>query len=337
MVKILRYSAHAGIWLILYFLPYLLAFKGKPNIRTIFSNPGDTIHLISFIFLIIYSYVNYYLLLPSIYFKRNYILYILCLALCCFVVIKLPQFLAPEGRGMKHVHQPSGEPPPLLFGMTYNVILFLASTFLSISLQYRKHLFQIEKEKLNAEIAFLKAQINPHFLFNTLNSIYALVIEKSDDAPKAVIQLSELMRYIIRDSNADYVELSKELGYISNYIALQKERLGDTAEIGFSSPSSGNNFKIAPLLLMSFIENAFKYGVNPDKHSEISISISLEDAKLQLLVANMIVSSNAPHQAGGIGMKNAMARLEHLYPEKFNLSITNENDIFSVNLTIDLA
>ncbi|MFT3822828.1 MAG: histidine kinase [Chitinophagaceae bacterium] len=349
MPAFIRYSLHVVLWIFLYFLPYLLSFKGRPNMSTIFSDSGDLIHLISFIFLVIYTYINYYLFVPQFYIRKKYLWYILLIIVCAVIVIKVPQFF---GQFSRAPHSgPPGEPPfghgpprsgppddgpPIMFGMNYNIILFLITTFAGISIQYQMHLLRVEKEKLSAELSFLKAQINPHFLFNTLNSIYSLVIEKSDDAPNAIIQLSELMRYVFRDSDADFVELDKEINYIGNYVSIQRNRLGDTVKIVYNVDAPENKLRIAPLLLMSFIENAFKYGVNPDKNSEIVIAITTIDSKLGLTVSNTKVAPVASPE-GGIGLKNATARLHYLYPGKSALHIEDDDTHFSVNLTIDLA
>lgn len=125
------------------------------------------------------------------------------------------------------------EQQPLLFGRNYTVLLFIVSSFAAISLNTRRLLHKIESEKLNAELLFLKAQINPHFLFNTLNSIYSLAIQKDDKTPDAIVQLSELMRYILKDAKEDLVFLDKEVDYISNYVALQQTRLSNTVKVNY--------------------------------------------------------------------------------------------------------
>ena len=119
-----------------------------------------------------------------------------------------------------------------------------------------------EKEKVNAELSYLKAQINPHFLFNTLNSIYSLAIEKSDYTATAVVKLSSMMRYVITDASHKFVPLEKEINYISNYIELQKLRIDSSIKLMYTVTGDISDKKIAPLVLISFIENAFKYGVN---------------------------------------------------------------------------
>lgn len=360
MVKrIANVLAHVVIWLLLYFLPYLFSFKGQSNIRTIFSDSGDTIHLVSFIFLMGYSYLNYYFLIPRVFFKKKYVIYLLTLTVFAVIVIKVPQFFEglsnaphrpPPGEAVGGFGGPGhgfgGGPPiigrgddsrPILFGMSYNILLFFFLTFVAVSLQYRNRVFRYEKERLNAELSFLKTQINPHFLFNSLNTIYSLVIEKSDEAPGALIQLSEMMRYVIKDANEDKVRLDAELRYIDNYIGLQKQRLGGTAKVAYHNSCETGDYMIAPLILMSFIENAFKYGVNPDEDSEISIDISNNGSVARLLVSNKKVRVANTGDSTGIGLKNARSRLAYLYPAKHELTISDDGNNYSVDLKIELV
>jgi len=341
-VKALRILLHVIIWLLIYLLPYLVAY-GEVSAPTLFKNPGDITHAISTGLLIAYSYANYSFLVPRLYLHRRYLLYALLIVASALIVIWVPNVFQPGkpngiSLGRHPDGPPKGVPPPSVFlGLSYNVVLFVISTFASISLRQNQQVAAIEKKRLNAELSLLKAQINPHFLFNTLNSIYALAIEKSDDAPKAIIQLSELMRYLLNSSNAEIVDLDKELNYINNYIALQKQRLGDTVRIHYSAPHVTANKKIAPLILMSFIENAFKHGVNPDRDSEIRITILIKDDILNLAVLNNKVTSANQDEGIGIGLTNTKSRLMHLYPEKHRLEIEDTEETFSVNLRLELA
>jgi Histidine kinase len=331
---------HLLFWLAVYLLPFLVAY-GNVRMATVFGEPGGIIHAASTALLIGYAYFNHYVLVPILYLHRKYFVYAGLVAACALLVIWFPNILrvfehhehfAHPGPGP---HQRGG-PRGGGFKLDYNIILFLLCTFASISIRQQRQLLEVQKEKLDAELSFLKAQINPHFLFNTLNSIYALSIRKSDDTPQAIIQLSELMRYILKDANAVSVPLEKELSYMSNYVALQKRRLGDTVQITYSVPPNVANQHIAPLILMSFVENAFKHGVNPDQDSSISISISIKDKQLHLLVINNKVTSVNSEETMGIGLKNATSRLEHLYPGKHKLSIDDGEKTFAINLILDL-
>ena len=236
-------------------------------------------------------------------------------------------------------------PPPERTGMgAYDpntVFFFIMAIVMGLAIRTTSQLMVTEQraanaeaDKANAELSFLKAQINPHFLFNSLNSIYALAIRKDERTSDAVVQLSELMRYIMKEANYDLVELEKEINYINNYIELQKSRLGDTVIINQQFRGNMEGLKIAPLILSSFIENAFKYGVNPDKNSKIEVIINIVDAKIRLYVFNR--KTNVPKHSKGIGLQNTKKRLEMIYPERHDLLIKEEEDSYTVHLLINL-
>lgn len=337
--KVLRIALHTLGWLVIYLLPFLLEY-GRLGV-SILRGPGGIMHGVSTALLIAYAYFNHYVMVPKYCLPRKYLAYSGLVVACFLMVIWFPHLFHvfeeksfTQGPRFRDDHHRGG--PELVSKMSYNIILFIICTFASISIRQQKQLLEIQKEKLNAELSFLKAQINPHFLFNTLNSIYSLAINKSDETPGAIIQLSELMRYILKDSDVDMVLLEKELNYISNYVALQKRRLGDTVDIHYSAPSKTDHLKIAPLILVSFVENAFKHGVNPDQDSAISILISLKNNRVRLSVVNNKVTAVNRDETMGIGLKNVTARLERLYPTKHQLDIENSEKTFSVNLILEL-
>jgi two-component system LytT family sensor kinase len=159
--------------------------------------------------------------------------------------------------------------------------------FFSIVLQFTVDWFttervqrDLENQRLTAELAFLKSQINPHFLFNSLNSIYSLAYQRSDTTPEAILKLSEIMRYMLYECNDNKVDLAKELTYLQNYIDLQKIRFGKKAYVDFEVNGAVTNQRIAPLLLIAFIENAFKHGVANDPAAPIKMIINLSDKHL---------------------------------------------------------
>jgi hypothetical protein len=341
--KALRILLHFVAWPGIFLLPFFVTY-GKINAPVLFGEPGGVIHTASTAFLIAYAYINHYLLVPKLYLHRKFILYAMSVTAAAMVVIWFPNVLHPLDLDVRRSFLPQGvelhrgthSPGGGFFKLSYNIILFVICTFVSITILQQRQLLEVQKEKLSAELSFLKAQINPHFLFNTLNSIYSLAIRKSDDTPKAIIDLSELMRYILKDSNANAVPIQKELDYIGRYVALQKQRLGNTVQIAYSAPTGTISDEIAPLILMSFVENAFKHGVNPNQDSAITISIFLEDKHLGMLVVNNKVTSINQEETMGIGLKNATSRLQHLYPGKHKLTIDDNRKTFSVNLQIDL-
>jgi len=354
--------AHIVGGLIFLSSPLLFISKWSDDID-IYSILFSTGYLIfSFTYLSVF-YLNSYLLIPALYLQKKFALYFLSIAFLLIIVILLKPFdhlvsgehhqPQPNAARQSHpppaINQPPSEPPPgdnqspilpaqndpiSIFIFVMAIVLGLAIGTTSQLMVTEQRAANAEAEKANAELSFLKAQINPHFLFNTLNSIYALVIRKDDRAADSVVQLSELMRYIIRDANDDMVPLEKEIGYISNYIALQKSRLGDTVIINFYLKGNRANLKIAPMILISFIENAFKHGVNPDKNSKIEVSIAILDNNLRLYVYNRKTSAKNYEQ--GIGLRNTKERLQYLYPSRHELAIVDDKDSYSVHFLISL-
>ncbi|TFF40337.1 sensor histidine kinase [Mucilaginibacter psychrotolerans] len=226
------------------------------------------------------------------------------------------------------------------FGSTVftSVIFVFLSTVLRFSVDWflnERIQRDLENQRLSAELSFLKSQINPHFLFNSLNSIYSLAYQKSDTTPEAILKLSEIMRYMLYECNDNKVELSKELQYLQNYIDLQKIRFGNKAFINYEVHGEVTNQHIVPLLLISFIENAFKHGVANDPASPIVLKINLSDGHLYFFVQNKKHSHNRD-ASGGIGLINVRRRLDLLYPGKYNLEIRDEADTYTVQLSLVL-
>lgn len=208
---------------------------------------------------------------------------------------------------------------------------------LSISIQTANRLRQVENDQLKAELQQLKAQIHPHFLFNTLNSIYALAIRNDARTADTIVKLSEFMRYIIRDAHRDKVPLLTEVNYIANYIDLQKARLRDAVQIDYQLEGEGSRLQIAPLLLFSFIENAFKYGVSPEEDSLIVIQLTIQENGLRLYVANNKVEINQLEPSTAVGLQNARERLRLLYPAAHELVIEDSPMHYRVTLTLTLS
>ncbi|MCK7555001.1 sensor histidine kinase [Chitinophaga sedimenti] len=192
-----------------------------------------------------------------------------------------------------------------------------------------------EADKANAELSFLKAQINPHFLFNTLNNIYSLAISKNEYTADSIMKLSNIMRYVTDDATEDYVSLEDEVACIRDYIALQRLRLGGKVQLDFDVSGDLDHKEIAPLILMTFIENVFKYGISNHEPTNITIRIFAEQHTITFFSRNRIfrAAAVAPERTG-IGIANTRQRLEHLYQDRYLLNIREENDVYTVDLTL---
>ncbi|QEC76397.1 sensor histidine kinase [Mucilaginibacter ginsenosidivorax] len=218
----------------------------------------------------------------------------------------------------------------LIFIFLSTVLKFTTDWFLNERIQH-----DLENQRLTAELAFLKSQINPHFLFNSLNSIYSLAYQKSDTTPEAILKLSEIMRYMLYECNDNRVDLSKELQYLHNYIDLQKIRFGNKAFIDFKVMGNVTNQQIVPLLLIAFIENAFKHGVANDVMTPIKLLINVDECKLHFYIQNKKHTHNRD-AIGGIGLTNVQRRLNLLYPGKYTLNIRDTEDTYTCELSIIL-
>jgi two-component system LytT family sensor kinase len=193
----------------------------------------------------------------------------------------------------------------------------------------------LENQRLTAELALLKSQINPHFLFNSLNSIYSLAYQRAENTPEAILKLSEIMRYMLYECNDNKVDLANELQYLQNFIDLQKIRFGDNSYVKFEVEGIITNQQIVPLLLISFIENAFKHGVANDPNAPIQLKITVDDGHLQFYMHNKKHLHNRD-AAGGIGLNNVKRRLKLLYPNQYHLNINDTADTYTCELSLIL-
>ncbi|GAB3697568.1 histidine kinase [Spirosoma flavus] len=348
-------------------LPYLFAADGFAKLAELPYNAHERRNVLSYLLTIAFFYVNYYVLIPKLYFNRRYVLYGIS-ALGCFLLIEsvlvainrgpsrppMERRFPPSERSEYHPSFPNDNRPPrppdefnqmgprdqpgLPPESSQTFFLTVAGLLLALAIRVNNRLRETEREKIQTELSYLKAQINPHFLFNTLNSIYALAIVDSPPAADAIVKLSSFLRYVIQDSQKNLVSLANELDYISHYVALQKLRIVSSVEIEFTINGRPNGKQIAPLLLISFIENAFKYGVSPEEPSTIQIQITIGENDLNCYVCNRKVRVFQPMAvASGIGLTNTQARLDLLYPNQHQLVISDKPDRFTVDLFLTLS
>ncbi|SEI96884.1 Histidine kinase [Dyadobacter koreensis] len=343
-IRIFQFFSHCFFIFAFLALPYIFAPTGFPTVVVLEKNAHERTNLLSYLLMLSFFYVNYYVLIPKFYFAKKHITYIgIVIVFFAGILLLMHQLDRKPRMPAPFPDRPPKserfEKPPGAFENSQTMFLFLVGLVVSFAVKINDRLKRSEQEKLHTELSYLKAQINPHFLFNTLNSIYSLAIEKSDRTADAVVMLSSLMRYVIRDASENMVPLNKEIEYIQNYVSLQKFRLDDTVVINFQTEGAVVNQKIAPLILISFIENAFKYGVNPEHPSLIEISLTSKNDSLNLYVSNNKVrfGSQEADSSGGIGLRNTKARLQLLYPARHQLSIQYSNEKFIVDLKLNLA
>jgi two-component system, LytTR family, sensor histidine kinase AlgZ len=295
--------------------------------------------LISVSYLFILSYFNYFYLIPVLLLRKKVGLYIL-LFFVSFAALALLRIGAEtlafgqswEARSLGRTQLIIQSTVSDLFIVLFIALLRFAADWPALESRRR----QLETEKLNAEIKFLKAQVNPHFLFNTLNNLYYLSTIKSDTAPLVIAKLSEVMRYMIYDSNHEQITLDKEIEYMQHYISLERLRLKEGIPLELEV-SGRTDMLISPLILITFLENAFKHGIsNGADHCWIKARLQVDDDRLVFAIANSKVKAVAyPADCEGIGLANVKRRLQLSYSSNHQLQIDDREDSFSVTLTID--
>lgn len=285
-------------------------------------------------------YTNYLLVLPRFFVKRKFSYIPLCW-IAGILIFTMLRFLIEEVLCMKIFNARNySEDTPAVYYLYDNFIFMLNQLVISTIFWAANHLIKNEKEKqvllqekFSAETAFLKSQVNPHFLFNTLNNIYSLVYQKSEQALPAILKLSELMRYNMKDSQTDQIELEKEINYIKSYIHLQTLRIKN-AQVNLAVSADINSIKIAPLLLIPFVENSFKHGVVDDPEKPFQINLSTENKLIKFTISNFIRQGNKD-ESSGVGLKNVERRLQLIYPDKHRLTITHTNMQYICELEIN--
>ena len=328
---------HISIWTIFVFMHLIQARPDQDLINV--SN--------SFLFVvnIILFYLNYLVLVPKLLLKKKTGLYVFCAIV--FIAFFTFLFREIDTKIDKSFMLLDRGPRPKHFFMGMKMVMVAVNSFLILAIGTVIRIYsewssseitkkQIEAQKSSSELHFLKNQISPHFLFNSLNSIYSLTTKKSNDAPEAVITLSELLRYMLYQTNQDFVLLSKELDYIQNYLKLQRIRIANNEHVTINIHGAITNQKIRPLLLISFIENAFKYGTDFKGNTKIKIEIYVKDDELQFTCVNLIGSRKNDKNSSGIGLQNTQDRLKLLYPNNHWLNIKEVDNEFVVKLTLKL-
>lgn len=295
--------------------------------------------VLGYALVILFFYLNYFYLIPRLYFRKRYsafALFVVVAYLLCTAAPNLLNLFYPESAD--NIGPPRAFTRHAYIGhLTHNFLRFALAFFISLLVKMNEQYRKIKKEKTEAELAYLKIQVNPHFLFNTLNTIYAMALEQSPAAADAIAKLSGIMRYVLKESAADLIPLSAELECISNYIDLQHDRFGNSVNIQYKVIGQADGKQIAPLFLLPFIENAFKHGINPETDSRITISIDVSGDTLKMHAENNIVPIDNEEPKSGLGIANTQNRLKRQYPGKHTLAISQQNDIFIVDLTIHLS
>lgn len=334
----------------------VFVFSGREEIERAFL-----ISLILIIPQVIIAYINMELLIPRFFIKKKYWKYVGLVLLCFAGVYLFYEFVLPVifeklgspphegGRRWIRENQGMGDRPffspmrrmRMIYSFTQTLAIYFLSTAFKtsqIALKREKEASDLKSENLNSELKFLRSQINPHFLFNALNNIYALSIIKSDKTPDNILKLSDMLRYIIYDCNADRVLIEKEINYINNYIDLQKLKDDKITNIEVNFEKVESHCMIAPMIFIPFIENSFKHSKIEDlENGWIKLKIEHTDTQLIFSIGNSLPKKvYTKDKIGGVGLENVTRRLELLYPKKHQLKIEDTKSEFFVELKIPI-
>jgi len=289
-------------------------------------------------------YFNLFYLIPNYLSKKHFLTYLILLILASFILTPLKVLIFY----IKFQGKAEAQTQLLLNQFWYfasSLTVSGISTLVKITTDWYTQLKEkqeLETQTMQSELKFLKSQINPHFLFNTLNSLYALTLKKSDQAPEIVLKLSEMMRYMLYECNEKKVLLSKEISYLQNYIDLERIRQGRNAEIQLHVEGDPGDFSIAPLLFIPFLENSFKHGLGTAVRQDgfVQMEMKIQDNLLTFQIENSksqrLPTSNPGRPSGGIGLVNVQRRLNLLYPQRFDLKLEDSPHIYKVTLSIEL-
>ena len=285
-------------------------------------------------------YVNYFLVVPT-FFHADKIyrsVFAFFISVSCFVGIRysIEQWLFPAIFNIRNYPADTN----IFYYFFDNVFYSSTTIFISTAFWFFKYFINAEKEKSElteakktAELQALKTQINPHFIFNSLNNIYALVYQNSEKALPAIEQLGQLLRYTTKDLENDFITLDKEIGYLDSLIELEKLRIRNPELLNVEKKLNDPELKISPMILVPFVENAFKHGDFKNKGFEMKIS---DENKILHFYLFNFKSEKMKDEISGIGIENVKKRLEILYPKRYELKITETEIDFTVDLKIDL-
>ena len=331
---------HVLFWILFFVSPFLIkiSFEHEPGF-----NPDRDLNLLYLaLFLenlmrLVLFYLNAYLFIPKLAYKRRFTPYLTTLLIALFLIIVWDQFvysLLIRGLHFRIWSYVLLELPTFIF------IVMSSTAFRVIADKIREQQQAKEKEteNLKTELSFLRSQVSPHFMFNVLNNMVALARKKSDLLEPSLIKLSSLLRYMLYETDEDKVLLEKEIEYLKSYVELQSQRFGKNVDIQSDFEPVVDGFIIEPMLLIPFVENAFKHGTGLVANARISIHLKLDNDKLEFQVRNRYNETEdwEKDKTSGIGLTNVKRRLNLLYPNSHSLTIIREDGWFSVLLMLNL-
>ena len=335
-MKINKTAYHLAFWLLAY-LFWVFIFRNGTLVLT----HAITIQFCYLVFIAANYYFNTLFTVPFLLNKKKYIAFGICFIAGVAVTsaLRVPVSVLVNIYIFKVVNT-HFDYLSIFYNSFVNilfwVVIILTGKMIADKIRSQRYIEQIEKEKSANELNFLRAQFNPHFLFNSINSIYGHIDKANKGARDMLLVFSEMLRYQLYECNVEKIELDREVHYIKNYIALQKSRMDERIKVSFCADNINGNIKIAPLLLITFIENAFKYvGFNDCKENIVEISLNYNIGNLFFRIINTKDTFiNPAERSSGLGIANTRRRLELIYPGKHQLNIYEEENSYEITLTL---
>lgn len=333
---------HAIAWILLFSLPYLLRPSYNPNdVKP--PEPQDPnilfiVTRISDALLITFFYLNAIILIPRLFYKKKYALYSLSVIFSFVFFVMIMYILRVDFTNADHSFSLNKH----LFFSTFIFLFIFTGSIAYKTIRDKIIADQLANEKeneyLKTELALLRSQVSPHFMFNVLNNMVALARKRSDLLEPSLIKLSSLMRYMLYETDEEKVSLEKETDYLHSYIDLQQQRFGKKVCINVNMCQADKMYNIEPMLLIPFVENAFKHGTGLIDNAHIDIDMKAEKNILYFSVTNKYNPDchEIKDKASGIGLVNVQRRLQLLYPSKHEIFITKDNNLFTVSLKINI-
>lgn len=331
----LRYLWHILFWAIMYLDEFLSIF----GITEGYESAIRWVVIGSLCLDMLLVYFNFYVLIPQFLQKNKFWFYAILTIVSVIVVNLLNIYTDPFFEEMLEDYTIKDHISNFILA-TFLPTLTLLGTAIAVKLfkmllQKELQLQQVENEKLQTELTFLKDQVNPHFLFNALNNIYVQSRKRPKEASESILLLSDLLRYQLYDCAKEKVYLTNEIDYLKNYLELDKMRKSK-AEINFKIHGSASSKMVQPFLFSPFIENAVKHGMSLENESTISILFDITDTQIHFQIENSKPNTPVQHKAGGIGLGNVKRRLNLLYPDKHSLTIKEESNFYRVDLKLEI-
>lgn len=331
----LKYKLHhVIIWMLVFGTWFMFRYDGYALPATAFK-----VTLIKVIDLAALVYFTNYFLIPKLLYKKKYFLFavILITLIVCSSLLKMniigrmtnnPALLNISGNWKARVYD----------NIIPHFFLVLAGAAFKLMFDYttmQKKMADMAKEKAEAELSFLKSQINPHFLFNSINAVYFLIDKENKEAREALHKFSDMLRYQLYEASGDKIPIEKEIDFLNDYVSLQKLRKDDKYMVNFSTTPEVKGFSIEPLLLVSFVENAFKHiSHHSNETNYVKVKLSKANGTMDFMVENSKEDAIADDKTGGIGLQNVKRRLELLYPGRYDLNIQDQVEVYKVHLKL---